>query len=271
MLFEKISEEEFRKFATLIHEISGIYLKESKMTLLSNRLMKRLKETRMETFQEYYNYVASRRDSNEIVKMINEISTNETYFFRHEKHFESLFSTVLPELINKGKIPVNIWCAGCSTGEEPLTIAMLAKEKGYLDRRYVRIDASDINTDVLDSAKIGIYDDKKFRYMNDMYLRRYFTEVGPRNYRIDKEIVDAVRFFRFNLIKDSVDKKYDIIFCRNVMIYFNKDDQELVVSHFYDALNKGGYFFLGHSESLYFIDSKFKYKKVQDSPLYYKE
>ncbi len=267
---EKISSEEFLKFAELIHSISGIYLKESKKTLLSNRLSKRVKELGLKSFDDYYNYVVS-ENREEIIEVINGISTNETYFFRHNPHFTALFDVIIPEFISRSHFPLNIWCAGCSSGEEPYTIAMLAKEHGYLNRKYIRIDASDINTEVLSFAAHGVYDDKKFRETKSDYIKKYFRRLNDKNYLIDEEIRNSVNFFRFNLIHDFTDKKYDIIFCRNVMIYFDKEDQNKVVTKFFNALNPEGYFFLGHAESLYFMDSEFKFKKVQDAPVYYKE
>lgn len=267
---EKISSEEFQKFAELIHRISGIYLKESKKTLLSNRLSKRMKDLELNSFNDYYDYVIS-KDKEEIIEVINGISTNETYFFRHNPHFIALFDVIIPEFISRSHFPLNIWCAGCSSGEEPYTIAMLAKERGYLNRKYIRIDASDINTEVLNLATHGIYDNKKFRETEPGYIKKYFKQLNDKNYLIDEEIRCSVNFFRFNLIHDSTDKKYDIIFCRNVMIYFDREDQNKVVANFFKALNPEGYFFLGHAESLYFMDSGFKFKKIQDAPVYYKE
>ena len=267
---EKISSEGFQKFAELIHSISGIYLKDSKVTLLSNRLSKRVRELGLQSFEDYYDYVVS-ENKEEIIEVINGISTNETCFFRHNSHFTALFDVIIPEFISRSHFPLNIWCAGCSTGEEPYTIAMLAKERGYLNRKYIRIDASDINTEVLSLAARGIYDDKKFRETDSSYIKRYFKQLNDKNYLLDEEIRHSVNFFRFNLIHDSTDKKYDIIFCRNVMIYFDREDQTKVVANFFNALNPEGYFFLGHAESLYFMDSRFKFKKIQDAPVYYKE
>lgn len=270
-MFNKLSEEEFSKFSKLIHEMSGIYLKESKITLLSNRLRKRLKEKNFETFEEYYQYIHINNDIDEINEMLNAVSTNETYFFRNSKHFDTLFDTVIPELITKKREPIRIWCAGCSTGEEPYTIAMIAKEKNLLDKSSLIIEASDLNTVVINDAFTGVYDDKKMRETQPYYIEKYFTKTNSGLFQIDKEIKDFVTFFRFNLITDKVDKKYDIIFCRNVMIYFDKEDQRKVVDKFYDSLNNDSYFFVGHSESLYFIDNRFNYKKIAESPVYYKE
>lgn len=269
-MFSKLSEEEFNKFAKLIHELSGIYLKDSKMTLLSNRLRKRLSEKHIESFEDYYRYLETTKDMDELTEMLNAVSTNETYFFRNSKHFETLFDSIIPDLLSKRRQPVRIWSAGCSTGEEPYTLCMIAKERGLLSKNILRIDASDINTSVLQEASYGNYDDKKLRSTEKYYIDKYFTQNLNGTYKINDEIKNFVNFFRLNLIHDEVDSKYDIIFCRNVMIYFDKDDQKKVVSKFYNSLNGDSYFFIGHSESLYFIDSRFEYKKILDSPVYYK-
>ncbi len=270
-MFSKLSDEEFNKFAKLIHEMSGIYLKDSKNTLLSNRLRKRLIEKKIDSFDEYYRYLETSKDMDEITEMLNAVSTNETYFFRNIKHFETLFDSIIPELISKRRLPVSIWSAGCSSGEEPYTLCMIAKEKGLLNKGLIKIDASDINTSVINEAKSGIYDDKRLRSTEKYYEDKYFKRTATGLFKLDQEIIDYVNFFKLNLITDKVDKKYDIILCRNVMIYFDRDDQKKVVAKFYESLNNDSYFFVGHSESLYFIDTRFEYKKVLDSPVYYKK
>lgn len=271
MEWQKLTEEEFKKFSDLIQEISGIFMKDTKITLLSNRLRKRLREKKFNTFEEYYNYIKKNNDLNELDEMLNVVSTNETYFFRNIKHFEALVEEIIPKMISSYRYPIKIWSAGCSTGEEPYTIAMLLKEKGLLDKRYVEILGSDINTQVLEYAKNGIYDIKKLRTTPEKYILKYFDKNVENNYVLKKEIVNFVKFTRINLKKDNFSNDYDIIFCRNVMIYFDKDDQKLLVDKFYKSLKKGGYLFIGHSESLYFINNDFRYLKINESPVYYKE
>lgn len=271
MEFVKLTEPEFAKFAQFIHDIAGIYLKETKITLLSNRLRKRLKEKNFETFEEYYNYIKNSQDQIEINEMLNAVSTNETYFFRNAKHYDALIDKIVPELISKRRTPIKIWSAGCSSGEEAFTLCMLLDEKGYLDRTKVEIYGSDINTGVLEEAKRGIFDDKRLRTTPEKYKNKYFRHLGDDVYELDKKIVNFVKFERINLKRDKFSDLYDVIFCRNVMIYFEKEDQQKIVEKFYNALNKDGYFIIGHSESLYFISNSFKYMKISDAPIYYKE
>ena len=168
--FSRLTEDEFKKFSELIYDIAGIYLKDSKLTLLSNRLRKRLKEKRFNTFYEYFNYIKNSNDTEEINEMLNVVSTNETYFFRNSKHFDALTDIIIPDYIKNKRLPIRIWSAGCSTGEEPYTIAMILDKIGCLNKRYVEIYASDINTQVIDEAKRGIYDIKKLRTTPEEYI-----------------------------------------------------------------------------------------------------
>ncbi|HOV14515.1 MAG TPA: protein-glutamate O-methyltransferase CheR [Spirochaetota bacterium] len=271
MEFVKLSEQEFSKFSQLIHDIAGIYLKDSKLTLLSNRLRKRLKEKNFESFDDYYNYIKNSQDQIELNEMLNAVSTNETYFFRNSKHYDALLEKIIPEMISKRRTPIKIWSAGCSSGEEAFTLCMLLDEKGYLERSLVEIYGSDINTSILDEAKKGVYDDKRLRTTPDRYKNKYFNKIGDDLYELDRKIVNFVKFGRINLKLDKFETKYDIIFCRNVMIYFEREDQQRIVEKFYNALNNDSYFIIGHSESLYFINNAFKYMKISDAPIYYKE
>ncbi len=271
MEYDKLSEAEFMKFSELIRDIAGIYLKDTKLTLLSNRLRKRLKEKDFKTYDDYFRYIKSSNDYSEIDEMLNAVSTNETYFFRSNKHGEALVRDIIPDMMEKKRCPIKIWSAGCSTGEEPLTIAAMLKEADLLDKRYVEIYASDINTQVLRIAENGIYDKRKFRAAPDDFITKYFKKIDDDKYEIDRNLAKFVNYSRVNLKKDKFMSGMDVIFCRNVMIYFDKEDQKVLVDKFYDSLNNDGYLFIGHSESLYFIENRFIYKKIKDAPVYYKE
>lgn len=271
MEFVRLTPEEFRKFSELIKSIAGIYLKDSKITLLSNRLRARLREKNFKNFDEYYHYVSHSMDQREIDEMLNAVSTNETYFFRNNKHFECITKKIIPGMINKKRTPVRIWSAGCSTGEEPYTIAMALDDEGLLKQNLVTIYASDINTKVLDCAKKGEYDIKKLRVTEDRYIVKYFSQIDKNTFKISDRIKSYVNFGRINLKQDNFKERYDLILCRNVMIYFDKNDQKMIVKKFYDSLNSDSYFIIGHSESLYFINTEFVYEKIFDSPIYYKK
>lgn len=271
MEIQRLTPQEFTQFAKLIEVEAGIFLKEAKITLLSNRLRKRLRATGINTFTEYYHYISNPINSQELSEMINAVSTNETYFFRNLKHFDVLSNKIIPQMVEESRVPISILSAGCSTGEEAFTIAMILDKENQLHKSDVRIFANDINFNVLNEAKQGVFNLRKLRATPDKYKEKYFTTRDDENYYLDREIVSRVSFSQMNLLKDDFKTKFDIIFCRNVMIYFSKESQNILVTKLYNALKDGGYLFIGHSESLYFLDSKFNHKKVMDIPLYYKD
>lgn len=264
----KITDEEFRKLASLIHEIAGITLKSSKETLLSNRLGTLVCKKGFTTFTEYYDYIIKTGDEHEISLMLNAVSTNETYFFRNIKHYEALVEHIIPDLLDKGQAPLRIWSAGCSSGEEIYTLAMLLDEKGLLRNDVAIMKASDLNTEVLKEASLGIYPEKRLRAAPERYKMRYFEKLRNSSYKLQQKIRDFVDFDRINLLKTPFTARYEIILCRNVMIYFSREDQEKLVRKFYEVLEPGGYFIIGHSESLFFIKNDFEYLTVGEAPVY---
>lgn len=261
-----LSPELFSKFSRLIFQLSGIYMKDSKIVLLSNRLRKRMKILNLERYEEYYQYLLNHKD--EFENFINVISTNETYFFRSESQLEALSNMVLPLIINR-KGRARIWSAGCSTGEEPYSIAIVADSLGVLSR--VEILATDINSEVVEDAKDGVYNLRRLKYVNENVLKKYFIKVDDEHYKISRNLASNINFKTHNLIKDEYPKNLDIVFCRNVMIYFNREVQKEIVEKFYNSIDNGGFFFIGHAETLYIISDKFKYLKIGNSSVYYKE
>ncbi len=251
----ELTDEVFYLFSDLIYKASGIRLTYQKKNLLVSRLMKRLKSLGIESFYHYYQFI--KKDHSEFIQMLNCVATNTTKFFREEYHFKFLQDICLPELINKRTL--NIWSAGCSTGEEAYSIAIsiyevLSKLDGL--RPKVMILGTDISTSAIEFAKRGIYEEEQLpgNYA-DKYLKKYFLK-GAGEYlgmiKVKDFIKEMVRFERLNL-KDKfypVMKDFDIIFCRNVMIYFSQEMKEYVLNQFYNHLSEGGYLFLGHSEAL---------------------
>lgn len=263
---DNLSPELFSKFSRLIFQLSGIYMKDSKIVLLSNRLRKRMQVLNISSYEEYYNYLLTHKEEYE--NFINVISTNETYFFRSESQIESFSNMILPLIINR-KGYARIWSAGCSTGEEPYSLAIVADNIGVLNK--VDILATDINSEVIEKAKKGIYNLRRLKYVDQNTLKKYFTKIDEENYKISSSLSAKINFKIHNLIKDEYPKNLDIIFCRNVMIYFNRDIQKEIVDKFYNSIDKGGFFFIGHAETLYVISDKFKYLKIGNSSVYYKE
>jgi chemotaxis protein methyltransferase CheR len=269
----RLTEKEFENFAKLIYEESGIYLKSVKITLLSNRLRKRLKALNLNSFNDYYNYIQSLSDrSKEIEALLDVVSTNETYFFRNEKQFEAFQVECLHDIARKkSEKKLRIWSAGCSTGEEPYTIGICISELAYLFKGWeIEIIASDIATSVLDFARKGDYSGRRIDKVKPEYLQKYFIKDSqiPDSFKIKDEIKNLVKFRMLNLFKDSYPVNLDIIFCRNVMIYFDKEHQRKLLSGFYKSILNNGYLFLGHSETIHSISEDFVYKKVLDTPVY---
>jgi chemotaxis protein methyltransferase CheR len=271
---QRLTPEEFARFAKLIYDESGIFLKDSKITLLSNRLRRRLAALNLKSFQEYYDHIYKLSDRTaEIVDLIDVVSTNETYFFRNERHFDALTKKSFVDIAAKKKDKtLTIWSAGCSTGEEPYTIGICVLEAKKLFPGWkIEILATDIANSVLDFARKGYYSGRRIEKVPPELLSRYFIQQKdhPDVYAINDEVKSLVKFGRLNLFKDSFPKDIDIIFCRNVMIYFDREHQKDLVARFYTALSKEyGYFYIGHSETLHSISDDFLYVKILDAPVY---
>ncbi|MBX3303985.1 MAG: protein-glutamate O-methyltransferase [Nitrospira sp.] len=257
-----ITHEEFHRFRTLIYNESGIALSEQKQSLLASRLSKRLRDLGLETFSEYYDHVMSDPSREEFTRMLDLISTNKTDFFRESKHFDYLRDRILPELEQEKRI--RIWSSACSTGEEPYTIAITLFESVKNPAQWdFKILASDLSTRVLAKAAAGTYDEDRFRGVPPEVVRRHFLRgrgVRTGLFKAKPHLAATIQFRRLNLMDERFPIKtpLDLIFCRNVMIYFDRPTQERLVNKFYRYLKPGGYLFTGHSESLQWVDHPFK-------------
>jgi len=271
---QRLTPEEFEKFSKLVYDESGIFMKDSKITLLSNRLRKRLQALDINSFSEYFDYIQKLSDkTHELDLLLDVVSTNETYFFRSERHFAALMQKCVPDIIAKKKDrKLTVWSAGCSTGEEPYTIAICLSElKDILFGWDVEILATDIAFSVLDFARQGKYSGRRIDKVPPNLLEKYFdkSENEEDVFIVKKQLKDMVKFGTLNLFKDKFPRNIDLIFCRNVMIYFDREHQRTLVKNFYDALSKtNGYFFIGHSETLHSVSEDFAYMKIMDSPVY---
>ncbi|MDX9746627.1 MAG: protein-glutamate O-methyltransferase [Syntrophales bacterium] len=265
-MYADLQESDFRKISRLVYELCGINLHDGKKELVKARLGKRLREGNFSSFSEYYQFVTTDEGQDELVMMIDSLSTNLTYFFREAAHFEKM-ERILPEMAKarqaSGGRGLQIWSAGCASGEEPYSLAITVRE--VLGDRHLSVPilATDISTRVLQTAVRGIFPHERMKNVPDTIIRRYF-QYGSGKWRgffqVKKEIRDMVRFLRFNLMNPfPADFVSDVIFCRNVMIYFDKPTQEILVSRLHQTLNKDGYFFVGHSESLTGLDHSFNY------------
>lgn len=273
----KMTEEEFPLLRDLIYSYSGLFFSEENKYLLERRLSPRLAHHQLSNFHDYYYYLKydlSREQ--ELSDIMDLLTTNETYFFREAFQLKAFTDEIIPELIaakNKlGEKNIRIWSAGCSTGEEPYTIAMLLMEKPELAGWKIEIVGTDISQRVLHHARKGVYGNSSFRVTEPAYKNRYFVDQDG-GYRVVDRIREFVTFSRLNLYDPSrflFLGKMDIIFCRNVIIYFDILAKKRVVEHFYSTLHPGGFLLLGHSESLMNITTAFKLRHFKNDMVYEK-
>lgn len=273
-LFQDIPDltpEQFQKFAQLIHKEAFINLKETKITLLSNRLRKRLRALSLKTFDEYYDYLIRNR-STELKFFLEVVTTNESYFFRTTQNFDLLKESLLPDLLKSfpGET-LMFWSAGCSTGEEPYNLAIELNEAIKVSGIFpFHIIASDISQRVVDFARQGKYNGRKIEKIPHPILSRYFRKEDEEgNYVVREDIKQKIEFRLENLFTSSISNMH-CIFCRNVMIYFSREDQEALANRFFRALKPGGYLIIGHSESLHMMNTPFESVHYQNGVAYHK-
>jgi chemotaxis protein methyltransferase CheR len=265
----ELTETDFARFSRLVYDQSGISLHDGKKELVKARLGKRIRQGNFSSFREYYDFVVSDPTGEELIQLLNSISTNFTHFFRENQHFDYLKQEVIPALKKKmghNLRKIRIWSAGCSTGEEPYTIAITLLETRDNTANWMpEILATDLSTKVLGCARSGIYERKKIQTLTQELTRKYFLrgENQWRDYvKVKPSVKNVVTFQRFNLMDTLTQKEpFDCIFCRNVMIYFDKETRKALVNRFYNNLEKGGHLFIGHSESLTGMDHPFQYVK----------
>ncbi|MGE0642100.1 MAG: protein-glutamate O-methyltransferase CheR [Nitrospira sp.] len=256
-----ITADEFQRFRALIYDVSGISLGDQKQSLLASRLSRRLRDLGLATFSEYYAHVMGDSTRDEFTKMLDLISTNKTDFFREPKHFDYLRDQILPEM-TAGKC-IRIWSSACSTGEEPYTIAMTLYDAVSDPSQWdFKILATDLSTRVLAKAAAGIYDEERVRDVPADTVRRHFLRGRGKSegqLKVKPHLISMIRFQRLNLMDDHypIKSPLDLIFCRNVMIYFDRPTQEKLINKFHNYLRPGGYLFIGHSESLQWVSHRF--------------
>ncbi|PYG84351.1 chemotaxis protein methyltransferase CheR [Ruminiclostridium sufflavum DSM 19573] len=259
-----ITDEEFLQLAAYIKENYGINLKEEKKALVSGRLYNVLLQNNINNYSEYVKYIFEDKTGTAVTTLVNKITTNHTFFMREAEHFYYLRDSILPYLTAKGKDKdIRIWSAGCSSGEEPYTLAMLideflGKEKIFWDSRVL---ATDISDRVLELAKNGVYSNEGIEALPASWKANYFSKISMEKYEIIDKIKSEIIFRKFNLMDETFPfrRKFHVIFCRNVMIYFDEQTKHKLVEKFYNSLERGGYLFIGHSESLNRKETKFKY------------
>jgi chemotaxis protein methyltransferase CheR len=267
-----LSDRTFDRFRDLIYRETGIHMRESKRILVSNRLRKRIVALGLHSYDDYYRYLTeTEQGAGELPNFIDAVSTNETYFYRGDNQFQALKQVILPELFPR-RSSLKIWSAGCSTGEEPYTIAIIVLEAasalGW--EGTPEIIATDINTEVVARAREGVYRGRTLKFMPPGLISRYFQPAGDGEYRMDEEVRRYVRFAVHNLLRQEPPAYgVDVIFCRNVMIYFDRETQQRLVDQvFRKALRPDGYLLIGHSESLIGKSAYFRYAHIMKAPIY---
>jgi len=265
-------DQDFKRVQKIVYDFAGIDLNDSKKNLVYNRLSKRIRFLGMQSFSEYLDYVEAKGEE-EFVHLINAITTNLTFFFRENHHFEHLANTVIPDLIQKNAASkkIRIWSAGCSTGEEPYSIAIVLKEKvppGW-DAKVV---ATDLDTNVVNTGKAGVYQIDRLKGVSEERKKRWFLKgTGKQDgfAKVKNELQEIIEFGQLNLMDSwPMQNGIDVIFCRNVVIYFDKPTQTKLFNRYADLLPEEGHLFIGHSESLYKVCNRFEllgqtiYKKI---------
>lgn len=261
-----ISDKEFRQLAGYIKENYGINLKEEKKTLLMGRLHNVLLEKNFENFSEYFNYLLTDKAGEAIDTLINKITTNHTFFMRETDHFEYFKNVVLPYLVNTKKDKdLRIWSAGCSSGEEAYTLAMIVHEFFGIEKNGwdTKILATDISDNVLNTAIKGVYSNERIASLPAQWKLNYFKKLDNEKSVLGDKIRNEVIFRKFNLMTPAFPfkRKFDVIFCRNVMIYFDHLTKVELVKRFYNGSEAGGYLFIGHAEALNRGETEYRYLK----------
>jgi chemotaxis protein methyltransferase CheR len=272
-----MSDEEFRLLRDHVYQHCGLHFTEDSKYLLEKRLSKRLELHGLSTFKDYYYLLRyNPKNEQEMAEVVDALTTNETYFFREEFQLKTFTQEILPEIRRRkemeGQKRLRIWSAGCSTGEEPYTIAMLLLEMPAFAGWQIDIVGTDISQRVLQVARRGLYGNSSFRCTDPVYQQRYFTEVDGK-FRIADRVKSVVTISHLNLFDSSrvlLLGKMDVIFCRNVIIYFDLLAKKKVIQGFHDRLRPEGFLLLGHSESLMSVTNAFSLRHFAHDMVYQK-
>lgn len=268
---EALSPEIFERFRELIYDKMRVHMRDGKQILLANRLRKRVQLLGLAGYEEYYIFLTKNpRGKEELPHFVDAVSTNETYFYRETNHLDAMRASILPELFAR-KRRIVIWSAGCSTGEEPYTLRILLEEgKGTLWDGEAEIVGTDISGEVIGKAREGVYRGRSLNLVPPQILSRYFEPGQEGSYRVVERIRKSIEFRTHALLKDPPPiKEADVIFCRNVMIYFNKETQRVLADdYFARVLSPNGFLCIGHSESLSATSRRFHYERGINAPVY---
>lgn len=272
----ELSDNTYRLLSDFVYQNSGLRYDETSKFIFQKRLSNRIRDLKLDSFEKYYYYLMYHPNREaELETIFDLITTNETYFFREERQLHAFTEDILPEIIQEKKDTrtMRIWSAGCSSGEEPYTIAMLCMQSPMLEGWDVDVFASDISQRVIQTARRGVYGESSFRTTDESLRQRYFDRTPENKFRIKDEVRQMVTFGKLNLLDDQktgIFSELDVIFCRNVIIYFDIDAKKKVIENFYKKLRKSGFLLLGHSESLLSLSTKFKLRHMKHDMVYQK-
>ena len=265
-----LNDADFELYRKLIYAESGITFTATNRSILESRLKEQLRNKGLATVKAYYEEITKSKD--ELKEFLDSITTNLTRFFRNEAHFEALEKHVVPEIIKNIKKTssgtIRIWSAGCSTGEEPYTLAMLMNETLPTSWNF-EVLASDISLKCLMTAKEGFYAESRIVGIPDKYLAKYFEKVDG-GFKALPSLTSKIKFDYHNLKHDSGQRNLDVVFCRNVIIYFDEAAQTEVIQRFWESMAPKSFLFIGHSESLFGMNTKFEFLKTEWATLYRK-
>ena len=271
-MLEVLNDADYELFRKVIYDESGLTFSATNRSILDSRIKELLRKKNMSTPQEYYALIT--KSTEEMKEMLDAVTTNLTRFFRNQPHFDAFINYVIPQIIEYKKSKnsfdktIKIWSAGCSTGEEPYTLAMIMKEICPMGWDF-QITASDISLKCLMTAQTGFYADNKIDGIPENYLHKYFTKVDG-GYQVNKDLQSKIKFDYHNLKNDSGARNLDVVFCRNVLIYFDEPAQLKVIDNFWNSMAPHSYLYIGHSESLFGMNTKFEFLKTQWACLYRK-
>ncbi|MCE2680877.1 MAG: protein-glutamate O-methyltransferase CheR [Burkholderiales bacterium] len=271
-----ITEDDFQKFREFFYRKTGIHFDDSKRYFVDKRLVERMQATKSESFRSYFVMLRFQTTGEELQALINVMTVNETYFFREEYHFSCMVNSMLPEVVANKKPgdTVRIWSIPSSSGEEPYSIAIYLQEYWPdLEKFQVELMASDIDTTILNTARAGIFSERSVANIPANVTNKYFRKDKNGMFHLDEDTKSCVEFSRVNLAESADTRKFrkcDLIFCRNLLIYFDDVSRRIAAEAFFEALNPGGFICLGHSESMSRISGLFKVRKYPDAIVYQK-
>lgn len=271
-----ITDADFARFREFFYRKTGIHFDDAKRYFVDKRLVERIEATGSTNFRNWFMALRFETSGQELQALVNAMTVNETYFFREAYQFDCMVNSLLAEVVQLKKPGqrIRIWSVPSSTGEEPYSIAIYLLERWPLIAQYdVEILSSDIDTQVLEAAQRGVFSQRAVAQLPAEYLRRYFTRQGENEFAISRDLVGAVEFSKVNLCSDADTRRFrdiDIVFCRNLLIYFDDLSRRVAAEAMYDALSPGGFLCLGHSESMSRISSLFGVRRFPDAMVYQK-